>query len=248
MEEKPEINEEIAQNPPALNKSEKHGSKQGNGSKIAIAILAILALAGIGFGVYEMLQANQAKQQLSDLKIEVKNADGSTTTLETDKIEVKDDIKTVVITDSTAINPEEYIYLGQYGIKIKIPDTIKSVTYATSKYGAYIGARSINDASENVDFRDDFSNLLYNPYGVGAFSIVDNPDKCAMGEIDVEGDPGSGIRCKIVVKNSAGKEIGIRYEHPQAVYATSEDQKKLEVEAVGLVEKWLQDVSVYSAI
>jgi len=92
----------IGKEKPEINTSPK--DKSGKGLKISIIICAILAAGGLGFGIYEMLQVESVKQQLSDLKIEVKNTDGSTTTIETDKIEVKDDDKTVVITDASTTN------------------------------------------------------------------------------------------------------------------------------------------------
>ena len=77
------------------------GKKEGKGMMMGMMMCVFLAIAGIGFGVYEFMQAKSAKQQIADLKIEIKKDDGTTTTIETDKIEIKDDTKTVVITDST---------------------------------------------------------------------------------------------------------------------------------------------------
>lgn len=77
--------------------------KEGKGMMVGMICCALLAVGGIGFGIYEMSQVKTAKQQISDMKIEVKNNDGSTTILETDKIEVKEDTKTVTITDSPII-------------------------------------------------------------------------------------------------------------------------------------------------
>ncbi|MBQ1528244.1 hypothetical protein IIZ77_01180 [Candidatus Saccharibacteria bacterium] len=74
--------------------------KQGKGMMFGMIACTILAIGGIGFGIYEMSQVKTAKQQIADLKIEVKKDDGSTTTIETDQIEVKEADKTVVITDS----------------------------------------------------------------------------------------------------------------------------------------------------
>ncbi|MBR2587379.1 hypothetical protein IKE71_03355 [Candidatus Saccharibacteria bacterium] len=52
MEEPPKVNEDLSQIPPALDRSEKQGSKPKNGFKIATVILAFLTLASLGFGVY----------------------------------------------------------------------------------------------------------------------------------------------------------------------------------------------------
>lgn len=97
-------NDNLSQTSPALQSSEEQGSKPKDSSKIITIICAILALAGIGFGVYEMLQASSAKQQIADIKVEIKNDDGTTTTLENGEIEIKDDAKTVIITETIKEN------------------------------------------------------------------------------------------------------------------------------------------------
>ena len=45
--------------------------KSGNGLKIATAIACIVAVCGIGFGVYGMMQSSQKDSQISDLKTQV---------------------------------------------------------------------------------------------------------------------------------------------------------------------------------
>ncbi len=99
--------EDNAQTPQPIITEASEKPKTKNPYKLATVIFAILALAGAGFGVYEYLQSNQAKQRFSDLKIEVKNTDGSTTIIETDKIKVKDDSETIVITDMTNKGTED---------------------------------------------------------------------------------------------------------------------------------------------
>lgn len=81
---------------------EMGGSKQqGNGLKIATAIASVIAVCGIGFGVYGMVQSSQKDNQISDLKVQIKNEDGTVTTIETPKIEATtSDGIVVTITDS----------------------------------------------------------------------------------------------------------------------------------------------------
>ncbi len=93
------------------------GKKEGKGMMMGMMACAVLAIAGIGFGVYELMQANSARQQIADLKVEIKNNDGTTTTLDTDKIEIKDDANTIVITDSNKENETadvKKVVLGLY--------------------------------------------------------------------------------------------------------------------------------------
>ena len=79
------------------------GGKQNNGKglKIAIIVTSILAVCGIGFGVYGMMQSMKKDSQISDLKVQVKNSDGTTTTIEAPEIKTTtEDGTTVVITET----------------------------------------------------------------------------------------------------------------------------------------------------
>ena len=45
--------------------------KSGNGLKIATAIACIVAVCGIGFGVYGMMQVSDKDSQISNLKTQI---------------------------------------------------------------------------------------------------------------------------------------------------------------------------------
>ncbi len=99
----------------------------GNGLKIATAIACVVAVCGIGFGVYGMMQSFQKDNQISGLKVQVEDSNGKITTLETEKIETNDEKGTTVTIADSAIkneNTEDYIYVGEWGIKIRIPDSL----------------------------------------------------------------------------------------------------------------------------
>ncbi|MDO5475113.1 MAG: hypothetical protein Q4F61_01870 [Candidatus Saccharibacteria bacterium] len=75
--------------------------KSGNGLKIATAIASIVAVCGIGFGIYGMVQSSQKDSQISDLKVQIKDSNGTVTTIETPEIETTtNDGTTVTITDT----------------------------------------------------------------------------------------------------------------------------------------------------
>lgn len=76
--------------------------KDGNGLKIVTAIACIVAVCGIGFGVYGMMQSLQKDSSISDLKVQIEDSNGKITTLETDEIKVSDDSQTITINDSVA--------------------------------------------------------------------------------------------------------------------------------------------------
>lgn len=76
--------------------------KPKNKISAANIIFAVLAIAGIGFGVYGMLGANKPAQT-ENFKVQIVNNDGVVTKIETDKIEQKDDDKIITITDNAVI-------------------------------------------------------------------------------------------------------------------------------------------------
>ena len=71
--------------------------KNGNGLKIATAIACVVAVCGIGFGVYGIMQTSQKDNQISDLKTKIEQ-------LETSK---NDDESTIVNTDNDANNSDK---------------------------------------------------------------------------------------------------------------------------------------------
>ena len=103
--------------------------KKSKAPIVGMIVLAILALSGAGFGVYGMLKANE-KPQPQDLKIQVKEDDGTVTTIDADKIEKTDDDKTIVIADTPVeTSSKDYVYIGRWGLKIKVGDELEEVTY-----------------------------------------------------------------------------------------------------------------------
>ena len=85
--------------------------KSGSGLKIATAIACVVAACGIGFGVYGMMQSLQKDSQISDLKVQIKEDDGTITTIETPEIETTtNNGATVTITDTANLpSGEKYI-------------------------------------------------------------------------------------------------------------------------------------------
>lgn len=112
--------------------------KGGKGWKIATVIASVVAVCGIGFGVYGILQSSQKDSQISDLKVQVEDSNGKITILETEKIETTDENgTTVTITDSAMSN------LGFMAKNIKnenyngIPMELISASYGENTYNLY---------------------------------------------------------------------------------------------------------------
>lgn len=236
--------------------------KQNKGLMIGMIACAVLGVGGLGFGIYEMMQTNDLNQKIKKLETELRNekarssyykgeieeySDSSTPTTETEQTNTNETAKTIKNTDVVELNNgEEYIKLTNWGVKIKLPSTLKNVSYVyRGEYGGnaglYIAARPSNDTSE-VSGSDDFANMSYYD-GLAAISLVKDPTKCG-------GNAASPYRdCRFKIVNSDGKEIGIDFSLSGAFNSSSDSgQREIEEQTHILINNWLIDASNYSAI
>ncbi len=113
--------------------------KSGNGLKIATVIASVVAVCGIGFGIYGMVQSSQKDSQISDLKVQIREDDGTITTIETPEIEtMTNDGTTVTITDTVKFSGGPYIengyfYVPYWGVKYKLSDELTDYGYAVNQ-------------------------------------------------------------------------------------------------------------------
>ena len=128
----------------------------GKGWKIATAIASVVAVCGIGFGVYGMMQSSQKDNQISDLKVQVEDSNGKITTLETEKIETTDgNGTTVTIADSPSV---KYVFSDS-----NAPELNKNTSMAVSSV-AYTGIRFLLHLDGSVDTNYQWVNWnTYNP-------------------------------------------------------------------------------------
>lgn len=81
-------------------------TKTNNALKITTVICAILAIAGIAFGVYEFLDSNQKTAQISTLKNEISNKETTITDLEKEVSNLEDKISAIE-ENSNVVGPTE---------------------------------------------------------------------------------------------------------------------------------------------
>ena len=92
---------------------------------LAIILLLLIAAGGVGFGVWMWMDGNAQKEalnnQISDLQQTNNNLmaqlDNANSTVSVDA-------------DGNEVNTADYIYVGEWGLKIKIPEDLVSVNYA----------------------------------------------------------------------------------------------------------------------
>ncbi|MBR6965389.1 hypothetical protein IKH83_03715 [Candidatus Saccharibacteria bacterium] len=117
-------------------------AKGGKGSAVGMVIFGILAIAGVGFGVYGMLK----KPAAQDLKIQVKDSSGEITTIDASKIEKTDGGKTITITDSSVA--------GNIIIKDTDTHTYSMPLIAWGNGSIYAPRGDYNRATFNVSIRN----------------------------------------------------------------------------------------------
>lgn len=199
--------------------------KSGNGLKIATAIACIVAVCGIGFGVYGMMQSSQRDSQISDLKVQIKEDDGTITTIETPEIETAaNNGTTITITDPTMSkeNTKDYIYIGEWGVKIKIPENLKGISYIYDNHSRL--SLCVNGIANGGQYAPDFADIHKNTDGLGCIAQYFD------GELTEEQ--------KQTASFSNG-EFYLVYSHPQAVYSVDKDEQNWEVESTNLIQEML---------
>ena len=137
--------------------------KSGKGLKITTAIACVAAVCGIGFGVYGMMQSSQKDSQISDLKVQIKEADGTITTIEAPEIETTTDNGTIVtVTDTAKVSGGPYIengyfYVPKWGAKYKLSDDLTNYGYAVDQesqgdgYGNYVVGLTAISKSDYIE-------------------------------------------------------------------------------------------------
>lgn len=97
--------------------------KNNKGMMIGMIVLAILAVGGIGFGVWAFLSGNQKEDKISELNNQVSSLQSQLAEQpETDETVIEVD------TDSTT-DTAKYIYIGEWGLKLKLPEDLHEVSY-----------------------------------------------------------------------------------------------------------------------
>lgn len=161
---------------------------EGKGGKktgwiLAVVFLLIVAAGGIGFGVWAWMDGNAQKDALNE----------QISALKQQNSELQDkpgDNDTDIDTDSDGINTADYIYLGNWGVKIRVPDSevedgrlSRPVNYAFDGYRLYLWGTVYRSGDQAVGA----GVMMEGPNGIiesPALAIVDlNPTgECTGGE------------------------------------------------------------------
>lgn len=135
-------------------------SKKSHGMLYGMILLAILAAGGIGFGVWAMMDGNsqvaKKDEQIKDLNRQL--AEKSQTVVDDDMTVIDVGTEDNV---AAAIDAADYIYIGEWGVKIRIPEGLRSEVDYNFSNDDYL---EITDYSGNYTYGQDIdwnnANLL----------------------------------------------------------------------------------------
>ncbi len=136
---------------PSAPSGSRAAKKAGKKYIPVIVILAILALAGMGFGIFGMIMNGQSQQKADDLGVQLEEKQELLEQVQ-EKLgvevepEVKEEGETEEPTGSVNVAAaRDYIYVGEWGVKIKVPENLVAVSYVFGggKEGLRIAASTV---------------------------------------------------------------------------------------------------------
>ncbi len=199
---------------------------KSNGMLLGMILLGILAVGGIGFGAWAMMDGNAQKEVLNTQIDALKQQND----------ELQEKLSSVAVAtidkdvDASDVNAGDYIYVGGWGLKIKIPEELKNVSYNIDDnkfYGNMLCVSGVaNGATEDAEFAD----LSRNYPGLGCiYRVKHGAEWSQLGTVAFSDDDYDYI-----------------FSGSQAVYSTTEEMKTLENQSRSLVSDMLRNQDNYS--
>ncbi|MBR3052054.1 hypothetical protein IKG60_00340 [Candidatus Saccharibacteria bacterium] len=183
-------------------------------SLIIIVILAVFAIGGIAFGAIIFINSSQEIAKLND-------------TISTQEIAISQNTTLDPTTDGS---PSDYIYVGEWGVKIKIPAELSWVGYSFSPSNT-TSTIAVYGAKGQFDTRPSFLNF---PESTGGFGYV---TRAPIGYGSVGG---------IKIFSSGGYDYF--YEILQQANTDDTEEAALEASSKALIEAMLTTPDNYSPI
>ena len=204
--------------------------KKNKGMVFGMVFLALLAIGGIGFGVWALLDKNQSTEtlnsQISTLKTQ------NTDLLDQLSNEAENDTIINIDTNS-ATNTIDYIYVGEWGLKIKIPNNLEFVSYQFARGNNYT---NVSVAGAKKDGGQYFPNFADKTVNHGWLGTVSRYTKGTM--MPLASPP------QLVFSDD---NYDYYYAHPQAPIG-NEVESDWEVQTVEVIEDMLTNPDNYSSI
>ncbi len=202
--------------------------KKNVGTMIGIIILIFLAGGGAGFGTWAYLSGNE-KEANMNAKIEDLNA----------QLAAKPEVDETVVnvnTDSD-VDTTNYIYIGEWGIKIKKPSELNMLSYLVDYRASEDGLAYlyVNGVYGNPSSVPSFINTSVNEYWLGCLTRL--ADGAELAPFDAVGDP---------IVTIDGFEY--YYGSPNGPSSSNEQDYDLEEQSTKLINQMLTNPENYSKI
>ena len=222
------------------NMFENTPKKSGKGMIFGLVLCAILAVGGIGFGVWAMMDGNTQKnslnEQISALKAqnnELQEKLSTTTTTDTD-------------TDSEALNATDYIYVGEWELKIKTPkaDRFGEFSYAFALYDLYLwGAKTEEQPQATTAFGmlGDWNGQIVNNTFLGK---VEKEDASFFTYCEAQNRCGT----KIIELDDGSTLVWFDSESAASVYSDQQDYDGQLQESIDILKTHFTNPDNYSKI
>lgn len=210
------------------------GEKKSKGMVLGMIILVILAVGGIGFGVWAMMDGNSQKEQLNSQISTLKQQNSelmdqmSATTGSTEENTV------ININTDANVDASSYIYISEWGKKIKISDSLEVVTYSYD-YGDGDTVLKVSGATKDGQSIPDFARV----------------SKCALGA--VERYSKTNVEAGVVPDwygepFMTDDSYNYYYNSPQALCTNVQGNAQWETSTVDAIKSMLSTPTNYSAI
>ncbi|MBR3052395.1 hypothetical protein IKG60_02115 [Candidatus Saccharibacteria bacterium] len=235
------VSSEVPNEANSENSASVEKPKKSHAMLFGMIFLAILAAGGIGFGVWAMLDGN-SKVAKKDEQIAELNSQLSEATQQGIKEDItvteSNEIATETASGSSAnADTANYIYVGEWGLKIRIPDELSKISYlvdyrASEQNEDYL---YINGVFGNPDNIPSFLNTSTEEHWLGCLH------RLVQGE-----EPALRDSAGVLVTTIDGYEY--YYGQPQAIQSTNEQDREFELETVDLIKQMLTNSENYSKI
>ena len=194
-------------------------------------VLGVAAVVCLFLGIWGLIDAINTRTRLAEANNTLSAYSGVVKEIETQTgktINTVDDLPMYAPAD-------DYVYVTGWNIKLKIPDTLTSVSYILNQNAGYHSYVCFAAVQEGVQYFPAFADINQNRDGVGCLYRI----KVSDGEKD-----GNGNSYGQLVKTEG--DYNYFYKEPAKLYSGSEADKGLETTARDLVKQMIVDgISTY---
>lgn len=135
----------------------RNAEKKNTGMVVGMVILALLAAGGIGFGVWAYLSGNQKEAKLNE------QIAGLQSQVAEQQVEIADEEDDEEVVDGEDVNTADYIYVGEWNLKIKVPEDWRNLISNYAYYNDY--PQAVDTLAIKEKSASELANALLSYYG-----------------------------------------------------------------------------------